>query len=323
LLTTVIVAFVTSFFIVYVITPKTIKLFVERSITSPDVHKPGSPQVPCLGGLLLLAGLMVGFMAGSLVYNIDKYFIAMFMLTILLLGVIGLIDHLIGLSHKARVLLCLLAGFPLALTYTGDTAFHTPIGEVELGLLFYIAIPLVITASSNLTNMLAGYNGLEAGFGALISGTLLLSSLMLRQPETAIMMAAMLGVTLAFLRYNWYPARIFLSDVGTLSLGAVIAVAAIVARIKLPFLICMIPYAVDFFMKATAKFQGRSKYGDTKVNSDGSLDPPPYRSLPHLFLTRWRLSEPKLVKVLLLFETVFCVIALAYTVMQAIKFGLL
>ena len=306
----------------YVVTPKMIGLFKAKAITSPDVHKPGRPQIPCLGGLVVITGLMAGYMMGALLCGVDRYSIAMFMLTILLLGVIGLIDYIIGLRHRTKVLLCLFAGLPLALTFTGETVLHTPLGEIELGVLYYMGIPLVIAASANLTNMLAGYNGLEAGLGSVIAATMLASAIMMRQQDTAVMMAVLLGSLLAFLFYNWYPARMFLSDVGTLSIGAVVAVAAITGSMKLPFLMCIIPYTIDFFMKMSIKFRGRTKYGDARINSDGTLDPPTYPSLPHVFLKRKKLNEQGLVKIMLIFEAMFCAIALAYVVARAIQFGL-
>jgi UDP-N-acetylglucosamine--dolichyl-phosphate N-acetylglucosaminephosphotransferase len=155
------------------------------------------------------------------------------------------------------------------------------------------------------------------------ASTMLISALIMRQGDTALMMAALLGALLAFLRFNWHPARIFLSDVGTLSIGAVMAVAAITGRIKLPFLMVMAPHVIDFFMKASTSFRGRSVYGDTEINADGGLDPPPYPSLPHVFMRRTRLNEPRLVRRLLLFESLFCAITLLYVVARAMDFGLL
>jgi len=311
-------SFFMAFLVVYIATPKMIKILKAKAITSPDIHKLGKPRIPCLGGLVVITGFMVGYMAGALSCGVDGYSIAMFILTTLLVGLIGLIDYIINLRQRTKVLLCLFAGLPLALTFTGETILRTPLGVIELGVLYYIGIPFVITASSNLTNMLAGYNGLEAGLGSVISATMLASAIILNQQDTAVMMAALLGSLVAFLFYNWYPARVFLSDVGTLSIGTVIAVAAITGRMKMSFLVCMTPYIIDFFMKASVKFQGRARHGDAKISSDGTLNPPPYPSLPHLFLKYKRSNEPGLVKAMLLFEAMFCSITLAYTFLRAI-----
>lgn len=307
---------VTSFLVVYVLTPKAARLFRERSLTSPDVHKPLKPQIPCLGGLIILGGLMAGFLLGSIVGGIERGDAAMFVLTILLLGVVGLIDYLLDLGHRMKVVLCFFAGLPLALMFNGDSVLYTPFGRLEFGVLYCVIIPFVVTAAANLTNMFAGFNGLESGLGSLIAGTMLLSALITHELESAIMMAALLGSLIAFLLYNWYPSKIFLSDVGTLSIGAVIAVAVVTGRMKLAFVFCLLPFFIDFLMKASIKFEGRIKHGDAKLNPDGTLNPPPYPALPHIILKYKRLDEPKLVRTMLLFQAVFCAIALTHVIMQ-------
>jgi len=318
----IVLSFSIAFLIVYLATPRVIHLFRAKRLTTPDVHKPGNPQVPCLGGLVVIAGLVPAYIGGALMFGVDRYSITIFPLIILLIGMIGLVDYLIDPKQRTKVLLCLAAGLPLALTFSGDTNIYTPIITLKLGLLYYVAIPLIIAAAANLANMLAGYNGLEAGLGSMTATTMLASAVLMRQWGSAVMMASLLGALAAFLPYNRYPARIFLSDVGTLSIGAVVAVAAITGKMEVPLLICMIPHIVDFFMKMSVRFGGRRIYGDSRLNPDCTLNPPPYPSLPHVFLRRKRLDEPGLVKVMLLLEGVFCVIALLFVIVQAAHSGL-
>ena len=72
-----------------------------------------------------------------------------------------------------------------------------------------------------------GGRGLEAGLGSMMAATLLVISILFGAPESAIIMAAMLGAMLAFLKFNWFPARIFPGDSLTLMVGASIATTVI------------------------------------------------------------------------------------------------
>ena len=114
--------------------------------------------------------------------------------------------------------------------------------------LFYevIFIPIGIAASTNLANVFAGYNGLEAGLGATIALFLFILGYSQGNQLTMVFSATLLGALLAFLRYNWYPAQIFPDDVGTFLIGAMIGATVIVGGIELAGAILMLPYIVDF-----------------------------------------------------------------------------
>jgi UDP-N-acetylglucosamine--dolichyl-phosphate N-acetylglucosaminephosphotransferase len=72
----------------------------------------------------------------------------------------------------------------------------------------------------------------------------------------------MFGALLAFLHYNWYPARVFMGDTGTLSIGAVIASAVIVGNYELAGVIVILPYTLDFFVKAANGFPSSNWWGE-------------------------------------------------------------
>ena len=123
---------------------------------------------------------------------------------------------------------------------------------------------------------------------------------------------AALGALVAALRYNWYPAKIFVGDVGTLSIGAVIACAVIVGNYETAGAIIIIPYVVDFLIKAKNRFP--YSFGNYR---DGKLYCPDGRAvgLAQLIMkVCGGISEHNLVLMLMGIEAVFGVIAiLLYT----------
>lgn len=114
--------------------------------------------------------------------------------------------------------------------------------------IYLVMIVLVITACSNSVNLTDGMDGLAAGTSA-ISGAVLLVFAYLSgnviysdylnimfipgAGEAAVFMSAMIGALIGFLWYNSYPAQVFMGDTGSLAVGGVIGVCAILMRKEL------------------------------------------------------------------------------------------
>jgi phospho-N-acetylmuramoyl-pentapeptide-transferase len=113
---------------------------------------------------------------------------------------------------------------------------------------FLIAVIFIITAVSNGANLTDGIDGLAAGSSAImaitlaglafISGNIIFSDYLNimfipNQGELVIYAAALTGACIGFLWYNNYPAQVFMGDTGSLALGGVIAVLAIMLRKEL------------------------------------------------------------------------------------------
>ncbi|MEE2954341.1 MAG: phospho-N-acetylmuramoyl-pentapeptide-transferase [Bacteroidota bacterium] len=115
-------------------------------------------------------------------------------------------------------------------------------------ILFILLVVFIITAVSNGANMTDGLDGLATGVSAIIGGTLALFAYISGNIITAdylnimyipdigelvIYMSSFVGACVGFMWYNSYPAQVFMGDTGSLSLGGVIAVAAILVRKEL------------------------------------------------------------------------------------------
>ncbi len=116
------------------------------------------------------------------------------------------------------------------------------------GLIFIVMVTFVVTAVSNGANITDGLDGLAAGTSAVSATTLLVfayvsGNVVFSQylnimyipgiGELVVFTSAFIGATLGFLWYNSYPAQIFMGDTGSLTIGGIIAVLAILVRKEL------------------------------------------------------------------------------------------
>lgn len=137
-------------------------------------------------------------------------------------------------------------------------------------IIYILVIILVITATSNGTNLTDGLDGLAAGSSAIVgvalgilaylSGNIIYADYLNimyipASGEIVVFMAAYLGALLGFLWYNVYPAQVFMGDTGSLTLGGIIAVVAIITRKEL-----MIPVLCGIFFAESLSVILQSTY---------------------------------------------------------------
>ena len=163
---------------------------------------------------------------------------------------VGLIDDLHPLRGYIK-LLCLIAA-SLAICASGAT-----ISSISLGTSFaletsWASWPITIFWIIMITvclSLIDGLDGLAAGVAVIVCGTILLVALWSGQAAMAVLMLALLGSLTGFLIFNFYPAKIFMGDCGSLFLGFMIGAGSIVCQIKtstliglaIPFLVLVVP----------------------------------------------------------------------------------
>lgn len=147
--------------------------------------------------------------------------------------------------------------------------------EIIQVIIYVIVITFIITGVSNSANLTDGLDGLAAGVSAIVGATLgvlaYLSGNVIYSDylnimfipgadEIVVFLAAMVGGLLGFLWYNSYPAQVFMGDTGSLALGGIIGVAAVLIRkeLLLPIL-CGV-----FFAEATSVIIQRTYYKYTR-----------------------------------------------------------
>ncbi|MBI4919167.1 glycosyl transferase family 4 [archaeon] len=266
-----VISILISFFSTLLILPYWIRRAKEHGLVGKDIHKQNEKEVAELGGLIVTFSAILGILsyvafAVFIYHNKSQMLYLMSATTSIFIAlIIGLLDDIlgwkIGLRQYQKMLLTFLIALPIMVVNVGTSRVQIPfMGWADLGVLFpLILIPIGIVGSSNVFNMLAGFNGLEAGMGVIIFSSLGLISFLLGEHAAAVISGCFVVSLLAFLIYNWYPAVVFPGDVLTLSAGTAIAIIAILGNIELYTLIMFLPlYTLEFFLKIRGRFKKES-----------------------------------------------------------------
>lgn len=270
---------IVAFLITFLSMPRLIRKLKGAEIVGRDIHKPSKPLVAEMGGIGILFGFAIGMFLGVYLYPQFQEQLIVSLLVILLVGIVGMVDDLVQLSSREKLILLWLAGLPLIW-----------IAPPNVGLIYMLSMPFAVTIASNLTNMLAGLNGIESGLGAIAMTSLSVSCIIMGKIDVALISMAMLGALLAFLYYNRHPSRVFPGDVGTLIIGATIVVVAFIGRVKIIALIVLLPNIIDSLLKFySVGVMERQNHQPTQVGQDGKLQVPEggFNSL-----IRWILRRP-------------------------------
>jgi UDP-N-acetylglucosamine--dolichyl-phosphate N-acetylglucosaminephosphotransferase len=231
-----------SFLISFVLFPAMIFRLKKAGIVGKNMHSAIQEEVAEMGGLVVVAGFGAGIftvIAVKTFFNIfpsvDLISILVALSTILIVVLIGIFDDLVSMPQQVKAFMPLLAALPLIVIKEGSTFMRIPFwGNVNFGLLYtLVIIPLEVTIAVNAVNMLAGFNGLEVGMGIIAVGSLAIIAYLMGKISVLVILLASLGALLAALYYNWYPAKILVGDVGTLSIGAIIAAAVIMGNFEI------------------------------------------------------------------------------------------
>ncbi|TFG94914.1 hypothetical protein E4H12_14315 [Candidatus Thorarchaeota archaeon] len=322
----ILIAVLVSFVVVVLFMPNAIKMLKEKGITGTDMHKPEKPEVPKGGGFVLLfamvfALLVVVGLTTFQTFSVEMVGLFAALVSILLAGMIGLLDDQLDFSNRAKVILPMIATIPMIAVSIGTPTMNIPfIGIVNFGIVYaLIIVPLMMTFIVDSTNMYGGMNGLEAGLSAINASGLVLyvilipvmqDSLMLPdQLQAGIVAAALLGVSLGFLIFNKYPAKVLPGDVGRLPLGAAMAAALIIGNMDRLAILMYTPFAINFilylFYRIYAKRNNMKWEKFAKPREDGSLEVSGpftmYWILPHFFKN---ITEKRNVAFLLLFQAI-------------------
>lgn len=285
-----IISLVLGFLVTLFFIPFWIKKTKQIGLVWEDMHKKDrAKKVAGSGGISVFFGFILGilsYIAIKTFYFRDmNQFVEIFALltSILIISFIGFIDDHLGwrkggLSKRSRLILLLSASIPLVVINAGESAMM----GIELGLFYPLFfIPLGIVGASATFNCLAGYNGLEASQGILVLSGLALVSWYTGNNWLGFIALIMVSCLIAFLVFNKYPAKIFPGDILTYSVGALIAIIAILGNIEKIAVFFFIPYIIETGLKLRGNLK---KESFVKVNTDGSLDVP-YRkfySLGHI-----------------------------------------
>jgi len=211
-----------------------------RALDHPDARKLQETAVPRLGGVAISLGLALGAgIAGVSRWGqwdtLQRSEMLVLALGTGLVFLVGVADDLSGVSVAKKLVCQILAAWLLVEMGWSFEVLRLPmVGEIPLGWLGPVVSLLWIVGVTNAVNLIDGLDGLASGIVAIIATSVLTYSVVQGNAGTVLLMAATAGSCLGFLRHNWQPAKIFMGDSGSLTLGFLLAAATVHSSLKAP-----------------------------------------------------------------------------------------
>lgn len=242
-----------AFAVTYLCVPLARRLALRLdAVDYPSARRVNKRPVPRMGGIAMAAGIAVALLvevagefflgwAGFYVHGDNTVNHTGVMVGLLVIVLVGALDDVYSLKPSVKLAgqilwATIIAGSGLLLS-----SIANPVGPgyIEFGWFAYPLTVLYLVCFMNVINLIDGLDGLAAGISTIASFFLFIIAFGRGMEETAMLSIILLGVTLAFLRYNFTPASIFMGDSGSLLLGAMIGVISLMGVMRSPTVIVL------------------------------------------------------------------------------------
>ena len=240
LLVTFALAFVTSL----AVTPLVIRLAFKLNM----VDRPGERRVhqkitPRLGGL----GIFISFLVG-LSFALTQIALPIGILAgAFIIVVTGLLDDKYGIRPIQKLFGQSVAAVIVLIDGPIINSLTVPFSDQAIAVSPYVAIPIAfiwILGITNAVNLIDGLDGLAGGVSLIASLSIFTMALLTGNLAVAFMIIALAGGLFGFLFYNFYPAKIFMGDSGSLLLGFLLAVFSVISFKQVTFVTLVIPIII-------------------------------------------------------------------------------
>lgn len=225
----IILSFLTAFTLTYFAIPPIIHISkVKYLFDEPNSRSSHSVRTPSLGGIAIFSGAIFSLVLWtpfSAFANLQYILCAL-----IVLFLVGAKDDILPMSPSKKLIAQVIAAAILIFKsnirldgFYGIFGWHEEAGWVFSIVLSFFVLLLIINAF----NLIDGINGLAGSLGALVIFVLGIWFFLNDRLEFATLAFATMGAIVAFLKYNFTPARIFMGDTGSLIIGLVTAVLMI------------------------------------------------------------------------------------------------
>ncbi|MDB2068009.1 phospho-N-acetylmuramoyl-pentapeptide-transferase [Clostridium perfringens] len=310
----IVMAIVISFIVASILGPIIIPLLhklkfgqnIRQEGPKSHLKKAGTPTI---GGLIFIFATIITMfiMVGN---PTDEAMIALY--SFVGFGFVGFLDDLLKIIKKKNegltsgqkmILLLIVSGFLTwyAYKYIG-TSINIPFlnGQINFGLFYIPFVMFYFAGVTNAVNLTDGLDGLATSVTVLVTTFLGIISYNLGHISLAIFCVTLAGALLAFLRFNAFPARVFMGDTGSLALGGAVAMVALILKMPLILVLIGIIYVIEtlsvILQVASFKLTGKRIFKMAPIHH-------------HFEQLGW--SETKIVSVFSIITVVFCFIAFA------------
>jgi UDP-GlcNAc:undecaprenyl-phosphate GlcNAc-1-phosphate transferase len=186
-------------------------------IDFPDRRKVHRDPKPLIGGVGMMIGISISLLLFIPLSNLRGFYAGL-----LLLSIVGFLDDFKELGPRWKFSAQILAS--IFMIYFSKTILYSfgnllAFGPINFGIL---AVPMTIFCTVgviNAINMIDGVDGLAGGISLVGFISFAILSHINNQIKLMLLSIAFSGALIAFLRYNWYPSKMFMGDAGSFSLG--------------------------------------------------------------------------------------------------------
>ena len=223
-------AFITTFACVPLAKRIAIRL---DAVDYPSKRRINKVPIPRMGGIAVFVGLIVAF----IVQLLGTWYLGwppvlvphpsmeinypLLGVSFLLIFLTGAIDDVIQLRPRAKLAGQLIAAGCAVASGVAIHSIVNPFGTdyIQLGWFAYPITAIYLVAYTNIINLIDGLDGLAAGISCIAALSMFSFAVLAGRVDAAALALALAGACIAFLRYNFHPASIFLGDSGALLLG--------------------------------------------------------------------------------------------------------
>ena len=209
----------------------------------PNARRLNREPLPNAGGLAIYAGVVAALRLASLLRPIVIEGVLAQVLSILLGGsilvLVGFIDDQFGLPPLFRLFTQILSALLLVANNSGiEATFGTPIDP-----LFSVVLTVLwVVGITNAINLMDGMDGLAGGVSFITAMSLLaVSAQFPTRAAATLLLAALGGAALGFLRHNFHPSHIIMGDAGAYFFGYVLAATSILGNLKVTTVFALVP----------------------------------------------------------------------------------
>lgn len=251
--------FFVAFIVTYLMVPASKKIAVLiGAIDYPSNRRLNTDPVPRCGGIALYIGLVAACLSVLIAERffgweiVDLYVLQDINYIVLFIGItimfaVGLVDDIVQMAALPKLFGQIVAAVVVAAAgITIGTVRSIVDGDyVDLGWLNYPLTVLYLVVFVNITNLINGLDGLATGIIAIVSASLLYLVIMRGSATLALACVALIAVCLAFLRFNFFPASIFMGDSGALLLGLMVGIISISGVVRTQsFVVMLVPLVI-------------------------------------------------------------------------------
>lgn len=214
---------VIAFIVSYILTPYMARVGKKQNMMDlPGHRKIHEEAIPNLGGIVIFFGFLLSLL---FVVQIEGQIKALLIGGVIIL-LLGVVDDIVDLSPKHKFIIQMVPSL-IVIIYNSDLINSFIVNQLKIfDLLGYLLYPILIfwiVGVTNSINLIDGLDGLACGISLIALVTFLILGLRQNLEALGLISIALTGSMLAFLKFNFYPAKIFLGDSGSTFAGFMLA----------------------------------------------------------------------------------------------------